>query len=126
MNFQRAAEIQVVLEGIALPATRAELVQYAARQDAAAAAELERLPDRQYERLDDIGELLAPTAPVRTASVPVPRAESGDPPGGEDYLEAHPADTGRVRVDAPPDNPPQKAITKASETQKKQQEKQEQ
>ena len=86
MNFQRAAEIQVVLEGIALPATRDELVRYAAQQDAAAAAELERLPDRQFERLDDVGELLAPTAPVRTASVPLPRPESEGPPGGADYI----------------------------------------
>ena len=66
MNFQRAAEIQVVLEGIALPATRDELVRYAAPQDAAAAAVLERLPDRTYERLDDVGEALAPTEPVTT------------------------------------------------------------
>ena len=37
MNLQRAAEIQVVLEGVKLPATRDQLVQYAALQDAAAA-----------------------------------------------------------------------------------------
>jgi uncharacterized protein DUF2795 len=87
MNFQRAAEIQVVLEGIALPATRDELVRYAAQQDAAAAAAIEGLPDRTYERLDEVGEELAPTEPVRTPSVSRPRAESGEPPGGEEYLK---------------------------------------
>jgi hypothetical protein len=86
MNFQRAAEIQVVLEGIALPATRDELVRYAAQQDAAAAAVLECLPDRTYERLDEVGEELAPTEPVRAPSISAPRAESGEPPGGEDYV----------------------------------------
>jgi Protein of unknown function (DUF2795) len=86
MNFQRAAEIQVVLEGIALPATRDELVRYAAQQDAEAAAVLERLPDRTYERLDDVGEELAPTKPVRAARVTRPHAESGEPPGGDDYV----------------------------------------
>jgi Protein of unknown function (DUF2795) len=122
MNFQRAAEIQVLLEGIALPAMRDDLVRYAAPQDAAAAAELERLPDRRYERLDDVGEELAPTAPVRESSPsPLPRAESGEPPGGADYVKPHPDGTGEVRVGAPPGNPPQQAIRKASETQKDQQ-----
>ena len=124
MNFQRAAEIQVLLEGIALPATRDQLVHYAALSDAAAAAELERIPEREYRRLDEVGEQLAPTAPVQVADDPLPRAESGAPPGGEDYVTPHPDDTGRVRPDAPPGNPPQKAIKKASETQKKQQAKQ--
>jgi uncharacterized protein DUF2795 len=86
MNFQRAAEIQVVLEGIALPATRDELVRYAAQLDAGAAAVLERLPDRTYERLDDVGEELAPTEPVHTPDISDPGAESGEPPGGEDYV----------------------------------------
>ena len=98
MNFQRAAEIQVVLEGIALPASRDELVRYAAQYDTAAAAELERLPEREYERLDEVGEELAPTKPVRASPVLLPREESGEPPGGEDYVKARPEDTGRVGV----------------------------
>jgi uncharacterized protein DUF2795 len=124
MNFQRAAEIQVVLEGIALPATRDELVRYAAQHDPAAAAVLERLPDREFERLDDVGEELAPTEPLRASSRPLPKPESGEPPGGEDYVVAHPDDTGRVRADAPPDHPPQEVVKKATETQKKQAERQ--
>ena len=86
MNFQRAAEIQVVLEGIALPAARDELVRYAAQHDAAAAAELERLPDRKYERLDEIGEELVPTSPVRTSSRPLPKP--GAPPPASIYNHA--------------------------------------
>jgi hypothetical protein len=125
MNIQRAAEIQVVLEGIRLPATRDELVRYASLHDAAAAAELERIPDREYKRLDDVGEELAPTEPVRVTSDPLPRPESGRPPGGDDYLAPHPRDTGKVRVDAPPGNPPEQAIEEASKTQTKQKEKQE-
>ena len=124
MNFQRAAEIQVVLEGIALPAARDELVRYAAQHDAAAAAELERLPDREYERLDEIGEELAPTSPVRTSSRPLPKPESGQPPGGPDYVRAYPDDTGEVQVDAPPGHPPVKVLEQASALQKEQQAKQ--
>jgi hypothetical protein len=120
MNLQRAAEIQVVLEGVKLPASRAQLVRYAATQDSGAAAELERIPDREYERLDDVGEELAPTQPVHVAEDRLPRPESGEPPGGDDYLRPFP-ESGRVDPDAPPDNPPQKAIEKASKAQKKQQ-----
>jgi Protein of unknown function (DUF2795) len=124
VNFQRAAEIQVLLEGVALPATRDELVRYAAREDAAAAAELERISDREYGRLDEVGEQLMPTAAIRASPDPLPTPESDEPPGGQDYVTPRPRDTGEVELDAPPDNPPQKAITEASETQKEQQEKQ--
>jgi hypothetical protein len=124
MNFQRAAEIQVLLEGIALPATRDQLVAYAAREDAAAAALLERIPDREYERIDDVGEELAPTAAARTSTDPLPKPESGKPPGGDDYVTPHPPDTGKLRPDAPPDNPPKKAIEKSSQLQKEQKAKQ--
>jgi len=125
MNFQRAAEIQVVLEGVALPATRADLVRYAAQHDAAAAAELERISDRAYARLDEVGEELAPTEPVPMSSEKLPKPESGEPPGGGDYLTPHPSDTGRVRPNAPRDNPPQKALEESSRLQKEQQARQE-
>jgi hypothetical protein len=91
MNHQRAAEIQVVLEGVRLPATRDELLRYAAGEDAAAAHELAGLPDREYESLDEVGEELVHVHPLLPAAVPLPRAESGDPPGGDDYLNAPPA-----------------------------------
>ena len=68
MNLQRAAEIQVVLEGVKLPATRDELVRYAETQDAQAARELASISDREYERLDEVGEELAPTQPAKRGS----------------------------------------------------------
>jgi hypothetical protein len=52
-----------------------------------------------------------------------PREESDLPPGGDDYVNPNP-DPGAVRDDAPPDNPPQKAIQKQSEALKEQQSRQ--
>jgi hypothetical protein len=124
MNFQSAAEIQVVLEGIALPATRDELVRYAAQYDAAAAAQLERLPNRAYERLDEVGEELAPTTMIHSPSRPLPKPESGKPPGGPDYVRAHPDDTGEVEADAPRDHPPSQVLEQVSKLQKEQKAKQ--
>jgi hypothetical protein len=123
MNLQRAAEIQVVLEGVALPATREQLVHYAALQDAEAAVDLERISDREYRSIDEVGEELAPTHAVHVSQERLPRAESGEQPGGDDYLRPFP-ESGRVDPDAPPDNPPEKAIEKASKTLKKQQKEQ--
>ena len=119
MNLQRSAEIQVVLEGIALPATREELVRYAARFDEDAARELEGIPKREYGRIDEVGDELAATAAVRPTSEQLPQAESGKPPGGDDYLRPFP-EPGKVRHDAPRDHPPQKPIEEASKTQKRQ------
>lgn len=119
MDAQRVAEIQVVLEGVKLPATRDELVRYADDEDPQAARELERIADREYERIDDVAEELSPTQPVRAQQAKPPRAESGKPPGGDDYLQPF-AESGEVDPDAPPDNPPQKAIDKAAATVKKQ------
>lgn len=120
MNAQRAAEIQSVLEGVPLPATRSVLLAYAREQVPDVTRDLEGLPDEEFRSLDEVGRLLTlvPTAPK--PAIGVPRPESGKPPGGDDYLTPHPSDTGRVRHDAPPQNPPQKAIERASETQKKQ------
>jgi hypothetical protein len=90
MNLQRAAEIQVVLEGITLPATRDQLLQYAGLQDAEAAVELERIPDRKYQSIDEVGEELAHTEPHLPAPELLPHPESGKPPGGEDYVNPSP------------------------------------
>jgi Protein of unknown function (DUF2795) len=65
MDFQRAAEIQVLLEGVALPATRDELIQYASREDRAAAEALQQIPEREYDRLDAVGAALMQTTPRR-------------------------------------------------------------
>jgi Protein of unknown function (DUF2795) len=120
VNAQRAAEIQSMLEGVPLPATRRQLLRYAQANDPTAVAELRHLPDEEYRRLDQVGELLTLGPSVPQGGERLPRPESGQPPGGPDYLRAHPSDTGRVRHDAPRDNPPQQAIERASEQQKKQ------
>jgi hypothetical protein len=64
VNTQRAAEIQVVLEGIRLPASRDELVEYARKWDPAAATELSGLPERSYGRIDEVGETLLRVQPA--------------------------------------------------------------
>jgi hypothetical protein len=86
MNTQRAAEIQVVLEGIRLPANRDELIAYASRYDAVAARELAALPDRSYGRIDEVGEALLRVQPGSPAPRLVSRPESGLPPGGDSYV----------------------------------------
>ncbi|HEV7640003.1 MAG TPA: DUF2795 domain-containing protein [Gaiellaceae bacterium] len=98
MNLQRAAEIQVMLEGITLPATRAQLVHYAAAQDAEAAIELERITDRTYRSIDEVGEELAHTEPHLAAASLAPHPESGAPPGGADYVNPSPT-PGAIRPD---------------------------
>jgi hypothetical protein len=124
VDTRLAAELQVLLEGVALPAHKRELVEYASSQDRAAARHLESLPDREYRSLDEVGEALAPVQPPRSQPVAaVPREESDAPPGGEDYVEPHP-EPGAVRDDAPPDNPPQKTLEQQSATQKEQLERQ--
>ena len=90
MNTRRAAEIQVVLEGIKLPATRDELVSYAMRWDPAAAAELSSLPDRSFGRIDEVGEALLRVQPAQEPQRTSPRPESGLPPGGDAYVDPHP------------------------------------
>ena len=121
MNAQRASEIQAVLEGVPLPAKKTQLLEYARAQAPSVVADLEGLPDGEFDRLDRVGQLLTmqPSAP-KPPEHGLPRPESGKPPGGDDYLTPFPADTGRVRHDAPRDNPPAKAIEKASKLQKKQ------
>jgi hypothetical protein len=85
-----AAVVQTVLEGIALPATRDELLDYARRQGAPpdALAALADIPDREYERLDDVGEAIFRVQPPSgPPPAPVPRPETGEFPGGEAYLD---------------------------------------
>ena len=124
VSTQTAALIQVVLEGVPLPATKAELVDYARSEDPDVARLLEALPDREYRSLDEVGEALAPVQPPRSQpEAAVPREESDAPPGGEDYVEPHP-EPGAVRHDAPPDNPPQKTLEQQTKTQNEQLERQ--
>jgi hypothetical protein len=120
VDTQRATEIQAVLEGIPLPATRSQLVEYARTQDGGIARELEGLPDEEFDRLDAVGErlTLAPTTQQPGERLPLP--ESGKPPGGPDYLTPGPSDTGLVRHSAPRQNAPQKALEQATKLRKSQ------
>jgi uncharacterized protein DUF2795 len=98
----RAAQLQVLLEGVPLPAAKQELIQHARRERAGPAelALLEALPDRAYESIDDVGETLQPVQPVTVPQPERPRPESGLPPGGEAYTEPSP-EPGRVREGGP-------------------------
>jgi hypothetical protein len=123
---QRAAELQVVLEGVALPAKKRELIAYARSQDESVVADLQRLPDREYSSLDEVGEALSPVQAERPKPDPEkPHQESGLPPGGDSYTDPHP-EPGAVRPSGPPSNPPQKTLEQQTKTQKRQQEKQKQ
>ncbi len=102
-SFQRAALLQALLEGVALPASRDELIEYAASQNGGYAfrAELERLPDREYGALDEVGEAFVPVQPSRDGNKPqTPEPESGLPPGGDAYTDAT-AEPGAVREKGP-------------------------
>ena len=124
MDTRHAAELQVLLEGVPLPAQKRELVAYARSQDESAAEQLASLPEREYRSLDEVGEALAPVQPPRgQPDAAVPREESGEPPGGDAYVEPHP-EPGAVRHDAPPSNPPQKTLEQQSKAQNEQLERQ--
>ena len=126
MSTREAAELQVVLEGVDLPASKKKLIAYARSQDDRAGQVLQQLPDREYRSLDEVGEALAPVQPGWLEPVPQrPRDESGRPPGGDAYLDAN-AEPGEVRASAPSANPPQKALEEQTKTQKRQQERQKQ
>ncbi len=123
MDAQLTAELQVLLEGVPLPASRDELLRYARAQDERALTLLERLPSGSYDRLDAVGEALsAPVAGPKPA-LRLPKPESGKPPGGADYLRPRP-EPGAVRPSAPRTNPPQQAIAKKSSLKGKQKAKQ--
>ena len=118
--------MQVLLEGVPLPASKKELVEYARGQDARVAEMLGSLPDREYRSIDEVGERLASVQPSWSRpDAELPRDESGQPPGGDAYLDPH-AVPGAVRPSAPPDNPPEKALEQQTKTQKQQAERQEQ
>ena len=115
----RVAEIEVVLEGVKLPATKDELIEYAAREDAAVAHALRALPDVEYGYLDKVGEMLLRTQPASPAMQRPPKPESGSPPGGEDYTKPFPT-PGHVRPSIPPTHPPEQQLEQQAKTQKRQ------
>jgi Protein of unknown function (DUF2795) len=127
IDAQQAAELQVLLEGIALPAGKQELLDYASRQSEPGPflAELRSLPEREYRTIDEVGEELLPTQPrAHEEAMASPRDESGQPPGGDEYTNPDP-DSGAVRPDWPENNPPDKVVQQQSEQQKTQKERQE-
>ena len=104
MAYAIAAELQVVLEGVPLPAEKQELLDYAQTQgaDQRLLAALRSVPDKQYGFLDAVGEEVARVQPSRERPQPQTPSEDSDAvPGGEDYTrvpsDTGPGDTGRVR-----------------------------
>ena len=98
----RLAELQVVLEGVPLPAAKQMLVDHARGEDAARdlVAMLERLPDHEFSSLDEVAEALRPVQPPPPEQPHEPKPESGVPPGGEAYTDAS-AEPGAVRERGP-------------------------
>ena len=101
MTTKDVAELQVVLEGVPLPAGRRELIEYARAENGARFAPLlAQLPDREFQSLDDVGEALLPVQPDWCSTAKAPREESGKPPGGPAYTDAS-AEPGAVREGGP-------------------------
>jgi hypothetical protein len=123
VDAQRASEIQAMLEGVPLPAKRADLIRYAQEHDPALVRDLEGLPDQEFDDLDAVGGLLTLRPSAAKASDKLPRPESGKPPGGDAYLTPF-NESGAVRHDAPRTRPPQDVLEQQTETQKRQQAKQ--
>ena len=108
MSTREVAELQVLLEGVPLPASKQELRDYARRVgDGRLTALLQRLSEREYASLDEVGEELLQLQPDWSKPNPrEPREESGLPPGGDAYLDPA-AEPGGVREKVPdPRRPP--------------------
>jgi hypothetical protein len=98
MSTREVAELQALLEGVPLPASKQELMDYARAEGGGRFAPLlAKLPDREFGSLDEVGEELAPVQPDWPQPDPHrPREESGSPPGGEAYTDPSPV-PGAVR-----------------------------
>jgi hypothetical protein len=93
------AELQVLLEGVPLPAGRRDLVRYAEHEGATPyqLGALRSLSEQRWETIDAVGEALRRVQPPLASAEPhPPREESGAPPGGPAYTEPHP-ESGEVR-----------------------------
>jgi hypothetical protein len=64
------AELKTLLVGVALPAEKARLLEYAVQQRAEPPLldALRSLPDREYESLDDVAEALLHVQPPNASS----------------------------------------------------------
>jgi hypothetical protein len=90
VDASRAAELQVLLEGVPLPAEKPTLLAYAVQQHAEPVFidALRTLPEREYASIDEVAEQLVLVHPdPGSAAPPPPREESGGPPGGDAYTE---------------------------------------
>jgi hypothetical protein len=101
VDHAAAAELKTALVGVALPAEKARLLEYAVRQHAEPQQleALQSLPDREFESLDEVVDALLNVEARGDHDRPRPHEESGAPPGGDDYTHANPPDTGQVRQD---------------------------
>jgi len=100
MDPAGAAELKTLLVGVALPAKKSELLEYAVQQHAEPAllGALRSLSEeKSYDSLDDVAEdLLQVQAGQPPAFPQEPHEESGLPPGGDSYTEQDP-EPGAVR-----------------------------
>ena len=87
---------------------------------------LESIPDREYRSLDEVGEALAPVQPSSAADRRGAAARGERRAARRRRLRrSEPGAGRRARTNAPPWNPPQKALEKQTKTQKEQQQRQE-
>ena len=100
MDPADAAQLKAALVGVALPAEKQQLLEYAVQQRAEPRL-LDGLrslsEDTTYESLDQVIEELVHVQPPRVDPDPhEPKEEAGAPPGGDAYTDKDP-ETGKVR-----------------------------
>jgi hypothetical protein len=102
VSARDVAELQVLLEGVPLPAGKQELLDYAYAQDGHRLTPLlGQLPEREFRSLDEVGEALRPVQPEWSRPAPhESKPESGTQPGGAAYTDAS-AEPGAVREGGP-------------------------
>jgi len=102
VSARDVAVLQVLLEGVRLPAGKRELLDYAYAENGHRFTSLLRqLPEREFRSLDEVSEALRPVQPDRSRPDPrEPKPESGKPPGGDAYTDAS-AEPGAVREGGP-------------------------
>ena len=98
MDPAAAAGLRTLLTGVPLPAERTALLEYAVRQRAEPPLleALQSLPEREFASLEEVVDELLHVQPRTVEEIPQPRAESGGPPGGDDYTNPGPQ-SGQVR-----------------------------
>lgn len=100
MDPADAAELKATLVGVALPAEKPQLLEYAVQQRAEPRLldGLRTLPEeKKYESLDEVVEELLHVQPPRLENDPhEPKEEAGAPPGGDAYTNKDP-ETGTIR-----------------------------